>query len=115
MKRENKIKSTVNNLDKARIAVILLSVIITLLLLRNNHISLYQSLNFIWLSSNHSRPRTILLGITACSIVFFTASTSAIDIVSIVSISVILSKVSSLVILNNSNNSDNTSIFFPQC
>ena len=102
-------------LSQARIAVILLSVIITLLLLRNNHISLYQSLNFIWLLSNHPGSRTILLGITAYSIVLFTTGTSAIDIVSIVSVSVVLSKVSSSVILNDSNHSDNISILFPQC
>ena len=44
----------------------------------------------------------------------FTAGTGTIDIVSIVSVSVILSKVSSSVILNNFNHSDNTLMLFPQ-
>ena len=102
---------TMPSLGQARIAMILLSVIITLLLLRNNHIFLYQSLNFIWSPSNYPGSRTILLGITACSIVFFTTGTSTIDIVSIVFISVVLFKVSSSVIFNDSNHSNNTFIY----
>ena len=48
-----KVKSTIDNLDiyppisKASITVIFLSIAITLLLLRNNHMPFYQSLNFI--------------------------------------------------------------------
>jgi len=45
-------------------AVILLSVIVTLLLLKNNHISLHQSLNFVQSLSNYPRSETILLDTT---------------------------------------------------
>jgi len=50
--------------------VILLSVSITLLLLRYNCIPLHQSLNFIWSLLNHSESRTILLDIIACLFMF---------------------------------------------
>ena len=60
--------SATSPLSQARIAMILLSDAITLLLLRNNQISLYHSLNLIWLPSNYPRSGTILFGITAYSI-----------------------------------------------
>ena len=44
---------TIPPLRQARIAVILSSVFITLLLLRNSLILLYQSSNFVWLLSNY--------------------------------------------------------------
>jgi len=53
-------------LRQARIVVILSSVSMTLLLLRNNHIPLHQSSNFVQLLSNHSGSGTIFLGNPAC-------------------------------------------------
>ena len=96
-------------LSWAKIAVILLSIPVTLLLLRNNWIFLHQSLNFVLSPLNHLRSGTILFGMTACS--FYTiTSASATDILSIYS--VVSSEISSSVILNDSNCSDNTSILF---
>ena len=92
---------------QARIAVILSSVTITLLLLRDNHIPLYQSSNFVLSPSNHFRLGTILFGIP--TYLLCTAGTSAINIISVVSVSVVLSKAFSLVILNNPSCSDNAS------
>ena len=84
---------------------ILLSVIVTLLLLRNNCIFFHQFSNFIQSLSNHPGSGTILLGMTVCSLC--TASADAIDIISILSISVILYEASSLVILNDPCHSNN--------
>ena len=49
-------------LRRAKIAVILSSVPLTLLLLRNNHIPLHQSSNFVRSPSNHPGSGTIFLG-----------------------------------------------------
>jgi len=59
----------------ARIAVILSSVSITLLLLRNNLIPLYQSSNFILSLLNHPGSRIMFLGIIACLFVFIVTGT----------------------------------------
>ena len=72
--------SATSPLRWARIAVILLSVSMTLLLLRNNWIHFYQSSNFVWSPSNHSRFGTMLFGIIACVLLFIVTGTSVIDI-----------------------------------
>jgi len=59
--------------------VILSSVPLTLLLLRNNLIPLHQSSNFVQSPSNHPRSGTILLGIPANSFTVDVAA-GAIDI-----------------------------------
>ena len=61
-------------LRQARIAVILSSISVILLLLRNNLIFLHQSSNFVWSLSNHSRSGTMLLGIVVCTFLFAGAS-----------------------------------------
>jgi len=99
-------------LRQVRIAVILSSIVVTLLLLRNNQIPFHQSLNFVLFLLNYSGSRTMLLDITVYSL--YTASASAINILSILSISVVSSEVFSSVILNDPSCSDNTSILFPQ-
>ena len=66
--------------------MILSSVSMTLLLLRNNLIPLHQSLNFIWSLSNHLGSSTIFLGIPACVfslIATAVAGTGAVDILSV--------------------------------
>ena len=65
--------SATPHLRRARIAMILLSFSITLLLLRNNLIPLYQSSNFVWSPSNHPGSSTMLLGIIACMFSFASA------------------------------------------
>jgi len=67
-------------LRHARIAVILLSVSMTLLLLRNNLISLHKSSNFVLSPSNYPGFETMFLGITACSFVFVVTGSSTLDI-----------------------------------
>ena len=52
-------------LRRAKIAVILSLVSTTLLLLRNSHIPLHQSSNFVWSPSNHPGSGTIFFGIPA--------------------------------------------------
>ena len=92
-------------LSWASTAVILSSIAITLLLLRNNQISLHQPSNFIWSPLNHPRSRTILFSITTYAILLYTASIDAINISSDNTSSVVLflSEAYSLVILNNPN------------
>ena len=86
--------------------MILLSVLLTLLLLRNNLIPLYQSSNFVWLPSNHPGSGTMLLGIPINS---FIASVVA-GVVDI-SVSICLSLVeASLLICKDPSCSDNASI-----
>jgi len=98
------------SLSQTRIVVILLSVFITLLLLRNNLTSFHQSSNFILFLSNHLESKILLFSMTTC--LFCTiASASATNILSVYS--VVSSEISSLVILNNSNCSDNVFILFP--
>ena len=97
---------TTPSLRRARIAVILSSVSLTLLLLRNNLISLHQFSNFIWSLSNYPGSGTMLLGIPAD---LFTAGvvTGAVDI----SVSVRLSLVeASLLICKDPSHSDSASI-----
>ena len=72
-------------LRQARIAVILSSISMTLLLLRNNLIPLYQSSNFVWSPSNHPGSSTIFFGIPAYIFSFIaTAGAGAVDISSVV-------------------------------
>ena len=62
-------------------------------------------------ASNYPRFRTILFGIIiTCAVLLYTASTSVVDILFVYSI--IFSKVSFSVILNDPNCSDNASILF---
>ena len=86
--------------------MILSSVPLTLLLLRNNLIPLHQSSNFVRSLSNHPGSGTMLLGIPADS---FTAgiAASAVNI----SVSIFLLFVeASLLICKDSSHSDNVSI-----
>ena len=100
-------------LRQARIAVILSSVPLTLLLLRNSLISLHQSSNLDWSPSNYPGSGTILLGNPAWLFSLTAAAAvacCAIDIsVSICSYS--LDEASSL-ICKDPSCSDNASILF---
>ena len=91
--------------------MILLSVALTLLFLKNNHIPLHQSSNFIQLLSNNPGSRTILFSITAYTILLYTAGISTVNIFSNAG-SVVLfpSDVYSLVIFNDPNISSSTSL-----
>ena len=83
--------------------MILLSVPVTLLLLRNNLIPLYQSSNFVWSPSNYPGSGTMFLAGS------FTVGASAVNI----SMSVHLSLLeTSSVILRDPSCSDNASISF---
>jgi len=104
---------TILSLRQTKIVVILLSVAITLLLLRNKQISLYQSLNFILFPSNHPESGTILFSMTTC--LFYTASTGAVNIPSVVSVFIVSFEVFSLMILNNPSCSENAFKSFSQC
>ena len=103
-----------HSLSQTSTVIILSLVAMTLLLLRNNQISFYQSSNFIQSPSNYPRSETMLLGITAYSVVLYTTSTSTVNISSISDVTgfIVLfpSKVYSSVILNDLSTSDNTSI-----
>ena len=82
------------------------SVPMTLLLLRNSLISLYQSSNFIWSLSNYPGSGTMFFGIPTS---LFTVSAGTVDI----SVSVCLSLLkASSVILRDPSCSDNASISF---
>ena len=97
-------------LRQARIAVILLFILVTLLLLKNNQISFHQSSNFVLSLSNHPRFGTMLLGNSTCLFcIFFGAS--AINISSVYSI--VFSEMSS-VIFNNPSLFNNASILYSQ-
>ena len=88
--------------------MILSSVPLTLLILRNTLISLHQSSNFIQSLSNHSGSGTMLLGIPADLFAAGVAA-GAIDI----SVSVcLLSVKASLLICKDPSHSDNASILF---
>ena len=100
------INTSYTPLRQARIAVILLSISITLLLLRNNLIPLHQSSNFVLFLSNHSGSRTIFFSNSAYPLF---CPTSAVNILS--SFSIVYSKASS-VICRDSSYSDNASISF---
>jgi len=60
--------------------MILSSVFITLLLLRSNHIPLYQSLNFVLSPLNHPGSGIIFFGIIAYPLSFIIAGAGAADI-----------------------------------
>ena len=86
--------------------MILLSVPLTLLLLRNSLIPLHQSSNFVWSPSNHPGSGTMLLGIPANSFIAGVIA-GAVDIS--VSIRLLLVEASSL-ICKDPSRSDNASI-----
>ena len=94
-------------LRQAKIAMILSSVSMTILLLRNNCIPLHQSLNFVWSPSNHHRSSTMFFGIPACMFSLIAAGATDIS-VSDLSWS---SEVSS-VICKDPSHSNNASILF---
>ena len=99
-------------LRQARIAVILLSVLLTLLLLRNSLIPLYQSSNLDWLPSNHPGSSTIFFGNPAWT--FSLTAAAAIACATDISVSVCsysLVEASSL-ICKDSSHSNNASISF---
>jgi len=93
-----------SSLRWVKIAVILLSVSITLLLLRNSLISLYQSLNFVLSLLNYSGSGTILLGNPTY---LFCSCTGAVNISFVY---FILACKVSLVIFKDLSHSDNASI-----
>jgi len=98
-------------LRQARIAMILLSVSMTLLLLRNNLIPLHQSLNFVWSLSNYPESGTIFFGIPTCTFsLISTAASAGADDIS-VSVCLYLLEASS-VICKDSSHSDNILISF---
>ena len=97
-------------LSWARIVVILLSVSVTLLLLRNSQIPLHQSLNFVLFLLNHSESGIIFFSIIACSF-YAVAGAGTTDISSVYS--VVSSEIPSSVIFNDFNHSDNAFILFP--
>ena len=91
--------------------MILLSVFMTLLLLRNNLIPLHQSSNFIWSLSNHPGSSTIFFGILAYMFLLTPVATGAgADDIS-VSICLSLFEASSM-ICKDSSHSDNALILF---
>ena len=98
-------------LKRARIAMILSSVSMTLLLLRNNLIPLYQSSNFVWSLSNYPGSSTIFFDIPACTFLLIpTAAGAGADDIS-VSVHLYLFEASS-VTCKDLSRSDNTSISF---
>ena len=99
-------------LRQARIAVILSSVLRTLLFLRNNHIPLHQSSNFVQSPSNHPGSGTIFFSNPAWtfSLSDTAASAGATDIFSVV-VCLYSSETSSM-ICKDSNHSDSASISF---
>ena len=99
-------------LSQTRIAVILSSVPVTLLFLRNNLIFLHQSSNFVLSLLNYSGSEIILFDILTY-LFYIVAGVNATDILSMYS--VIFSEVFSLVIFNDPNYSDNVLMLFSQC
>ena len=97
--------------------MILLSVATTLLFLRNNHISLHQSSNFIQSTSNHSESGTKLFGILTCTFLLYTTGIGTINISSVSGIanSVLLFDTLSSVILSDPNISSSVSIASGLC
>ena len=87
--------------------MILLSVPVTLLLLKNSLIPLHQSSNFVQSLSNHPGSGTMFLGIFTCVFSLFTAG--AVDISVLVCSSLLEA---SSIILRDPSHSDNTSILF---
>ena len=104
-------------LSQTNTIVILLSVATTLLLLRNNHIPLHQSLNFTQSLLNYPRSGTILFGILVCVFSLYTADAGTVNISSVSGVagSVLLFDMLSLVILSGLNISSNASIVSGLC
>ena len=99
------------SLSQANTTIILLSVAITLLLLRNNCISLHQSSNFIWPPSNYPWSDTILFSITTYTVLSCATSTGTVNISSDAnSIVLFPSEAYFSVILNDFNISSSVSI-----
>ena len=88
--------------------MILLSVLITLLLLRNSRIFLHQSSNFVQLLSNHPGFGTIFLGNPVCPFSWFVVTGATNISVSVHSLLI----EASLLICKDSSHSDNASISF---
>ena len=104
-------------LSQGSTVMILSSVATTLLLLRNNHISLYQSSNFIQSPSNYSGSGTMLFGMLAYTFSLYTISIGTINISSVSDIagSVLLFDTLSSVILSDPNISSSASIASGLC
>jgi len=98
----------ISSLRHARIAMILSSVFITLLPLRNNHIPLHQSSNFVWSLLNHPGSGTVLLDTMTC--IFSFVGTGATDIS--LSDHLFVSSEALFVIFNNPSPSNIISILF---
>ena len=78
-----------------------------LLFLRYNHISFYQSSNFVWSLSNYPGSRTIFFGIVTCMLLFTITGAGTLDI----SVSICLySSEASFIIYKNPSHSDNAFI-----
>ena len=94
----------------------MLSITITLLLLKNNYMSLYQFLNFICSLLNYFRSKTILFGIYISNVIYTNVTGVYIlnMLLNAVFVVMVSSKVSYLVILNNSSNFFNASILVAQ-
>jgi len=105
--------STIPPLRCAKITVILLSVSMTLLLLRNNLIPLHQSSNFIQSLSNHPGSGTIPLGIIVCPFLFAGAGAGATNIS--LSDYLYISSEALFMIFKDSNLLDNALISFVLC
>ena len=99
---------TISLLRCTRIAIILSSVFMTLLLLRNNCIPLHQSSNFVWSSSNYSRSGTMLFSIIAYALSLIVTGASATDIS--LSDCLYISSKASFVICKDPSLSDSASI-----
>jgi len=103
--------SATPSLRRAKIAIILSSVSMTLLLLRNNLIPLHQSLNFVWSPSNYSGSGTMFFYIPACMFSFIaTTGADTVDISYVVVCSYLLE--ASFVICKDPSHSNNASISF---
>ena len=98
-------------LRRAKIAVILSSVSITLLLMRNNLIPLHQSSNFVQSLLNHPGSSIIFFDIPVCPFsLTVTAGAGAVDISSVVVHSYLLE--ASSVICKDPSRSNNALILF---
>ena len=108
----NLLLSAILSLSWSNTVVILSSIAMTLLFLRNNQIPLHQSSNFVQLPSNHPRYETMLFDITSCAISLYTTSvgTANISFNNAGSVFLFLFETYSLVIFNNPNIFFNVSI-----
>jgi len=115
-KNKNKnvsVQASHNTLRHARITVILLLVSMTLLLLRNNCIFLHQSPNFVQFPLNYLGSRTILFGVTACTLSFIVTGAGATNIC--LSDYLFISLEASFVIFKNPSLSNNALILSVLC